>query len=88
MNRNRNWFGQWGGFLAGVCIGLVIVAPAFAEPFGGSAPAGEVDLTRVLGAGVLIVAMLVFGAISAVNASKRARAPATAVRRIESRSDQ
>ena len=87
MNRNRNWFGQWGGFLAGVCIGLVIVAPAFAEPFGGSAPAGEVDLTRVLGAGALIVAVLVSGAISAINGARRARSPATAVRRIEPRSD-
>jgi hypothetical protein len=32
MNRGRQWFRQWGSFLAGVCIGLLIVAPVLAAP--------------------------------------------------------
>ena len=36
MKRNDGWISRWAGFLAGICIGLLIVAPvlAFAQfPF-------------------------------------------------------
>jgi len=36
MKRNNGWISRWAGFLTGICIGLLIVAPvlAFAQlPF-------------------------------------------------------
>ncbi len=32
MDRSHQWFRQWGRFAAGVCIGLLIVAPVLAAP--------------------------------------------------------
>ena len=32
MDRSHQWLRKWGGFVAGVCIGLIIVTPVLAAP--------------------------------------------------------
>jgi hypothetical protein len=38
MKRNKRWRAQWGSFLMGVCIGLLIVTPVLATPASGLPP--------------------------------------------------
>ena len=60
MKRDRRGYRRWGHFLAGVLIGLVIVAPVLAMP--PDLPVAFGDDTRLyvlIGSGVLLFAALV-----------------------------
>ena len=60
MKRDRRGYRRWGHFLAGILIGLVIVAPVLAMP--PDLPVAFGDDTRLyvlIGSGVLLVAALV-----------------------------
>ena len=75
MKRNKRWRAQWGSFLMGVCIGLLIVTPVLATPASGPLVLGESSLRLPAGNAMLDSAALLIGlriarAVSAAHAER------------------
>ena len=64
--RRREWLRQWGSFLTGVMIGLLIITPVLAGPLGARV-VGDDDARNwaVLGAALFVMLALVLQAIGA-----------------------
>jgi hypothetical protein len=75
MNRGRQWFRQWGSFLTGVCIGLLIVAPVLAAPIDAEQLSDQILLSLlVLGSVAILLVLLILASFATAEPS-RARKP-------------
>ena len=65
MNRGRHWVRQWGSFLTGVFIGLLIVAPVLAAPIDAEQVSDQVlQSLLVLGSVAILLVLLIFVSIA------------------------
>jgi hypothetical protein len=76
MKRNKRWRAQWGSFLMGVCIGLLIVTPVLATPASGwpALVPSESGLplssaNPMLDSAVLLIGLMIAQVVSAARAA-------------------
>jgi hypothetical protein len=67
MKRNKRWRAQWGSFLMGVCIGLLIVTPVLATPASGL-PLPNTN--PMLDSAVLLIGLMIAQVVSAAHAAR------------------
>ena len=71
MNRGRQWFRQWGSFLTGVCIGLLIVAPVLAAPIDAEQLSDQVlQSLLMLGSIAILVVLLILVSFATAEPSR------------------
>jgi hypothetical protein len=75
MNRRRRWLSEWKSFLAGVCIGLLIVTPVLAAPISAE------QLSEQLLQGLLVLGSLAILLVVLMLASIAMREPPRISRR-------
>jgi hypothetical protein len=77
MKRNKRWRAQWGSFLMGVCIGLLIVTPVLATPASGLPPLvlSESNLplptgNAMLDSAALLISLMIAQVVSAAHTAR------------------
>jgi hypothetical protein len=67
-HRRKQWLRQWGSFLTGVMIGLLIITPVLAGPLGARA-VGDDDARNlaILGSAAFLTLALILQAIAAAS---------------------
>jgi len=75
MKRNKRWRAQWGSFLMGVCIGLLIVTPVLAAPASGLPALSESSLplpnaNPMLDSAVLLIGLMIAQVVAAAHATR------------------